>query len=392
MSIPKGLKFENRLAKYGEGWLFVCQRKKGIPKHPPIQKFLPTSFKTDAESFRAAHDTAFHSPLFAHVGFEPAKNIAIKQLCKDWLDHVAELEKDGDMHPSTVRHYFYCCDNLIVPAFEKIHVRTVRELDPSTVSASVRWMKHNTNSEGASITKALTALRTMIRWRGLRCDWVIPSREIHAKRREKRDLDAKTVVRFIRAMPPGTLERAAAVLKARTGARDIEIYDARKDEFTFGLTAKIDGKHVVFGLFAPMLHSKRRQKPHVYVLTADVVSEIAPLVQAAPAGGRVFRWVESDRRVTADGMRKRYIRASKLAGIDPPIQSLAPIRSEVVTIVADEAGLKHASEHVTAHAKQATTEKWYYKFKVTPKKIESRLRIANMLAKSVPLTKARKTA
>ena len=385
MPIPKGLHFEDRLARYRGGWLFVCQRTRGIPKHPPLQKFLGTSFKTDAEAFRAAHDTAFHSPLFAHVGFEPARNIAIKKLCAEWKDHVAELEKDGDMHPSTVRHYFYCADKMIIPAFEAAHARTVREINPSTVSAAVRWMKHNTDSEGSSITKALTALRTMIRWKGLPCDWVIPSREIHPKRREKRDLDAATVVRFIGAMKKGSLERVAAVLKARTGARDVEIYEARKDEFTFDLSTEIDGKPVTFGLFAPTLHSKRRQKPHVYVLTDDVVAEVRALVDAAPTGGRVFRWVDSDRPVTADGMRKRFIRASKTAEIDPPIQSLAPIRSEVVTIVADEAGLRHASEHVTAHAKQSTTEKWYYKFRVTPKKIESRLRIAEVLARAVPL-------
>jgi hypothetical protein len=366
MSIPKGLKFTRRLAETHDGWLFVCQRR----GHPPLQKYLETTFKTDAESFRAAHDTAFHAPLFQHVGFEPAKNIVIAQLCEEWLAHVEQMERDGIRKSQTTRHYDVCCQ-YVVDGMKAIGVRTVRELDPSKVSAFIRWMRKSSKSEGALIVKTLSALKTMIRWKGLPADWRIPHDEIRAKKREKRDLDSATIRRLIRAMTPGSVEEAVAYLKARTGARDVEIREATPEEFD-----------LANGVFAPMLHSKRKQKRHVYALTDDVVAIVRPFVKGSKKGEPVFTL--DGRPLQESSLRRRLIAASKRAKIKPPIRSLAPIRAEVVTLVADSGSMKDAAAWI-GHEDEQTSRRWYYKDKLTAAKLKEKRRIAEVIARAIPL-------
>lgn len=366
MPIPKGLNFDNRIAKVGDDWLFVCQRK----GHPVLHKYLRSKFKTDAESFRAAHDTAFHAPLFQHVGFEPARNLTVAALCAEWLEHMEQLEVDGIRKWQTTRHYKTCCDYL-TRGMKEIGVRTVRELDPSKLSRFVRWMRKNSRSEGALIVKTLSALKSLVRWKGLPADWKIPHDEIRPVKREKRDLDSAVIRRLIRAMDPGSVEEAVAYLKARTGARDVEIREARAQEFDFEV-----------GVFAPILHSKRKAKRHVYALTDDVLAKVRPFVRRARKGEPVF--TIDGRPLGETSLRRRLIAASKRARIDPPIWSLAPIRAEVVTIVTDSGTIRDAAEWI-GHESEQTTRRWYYKDKMTARKLRERRRVAEVIAKAIPL-------
>lgn len=379
--IPRGLKFNNRLAAYHGGYLFVCQRK----GHAPIQKLLDLDL-TDAKAFRAAHDTAYHNVMFAHLGFQPAKNIRIPDLCAEWKRHIEDLETAGARDAQTTRHYHYTCD-YIVKGMKELRVRTVREIDPSVISMFVAWMKNNSGSHGSAIVKTLTALRTMIRWKGLPCDWVTPHDEIRAERTAKRDLDSEMIRKLIEAMPVGSQIEAIAYLKARTGARDVEIFKAKRDEFD-----------LESAVFAPVLRSKgrgQRQRRHAYALTADVVEKIRPFVERA--SGYVFTKLDGS-HVTRESLRAAIRAASRSAGVTKEkrdrtkkkpvrigdIDSIAQIRAEIVTVVTDETTLEQAQRHI-GHEDPETTLRWYYKDRLTAKKLEEKRRVAELIAKAIPL-------
>ena len=146
----------------------------------------------------------------------------------------------------------------------------------------------------------------MVRWKGLAADWKIPHDEIRAQKRQKKEIDAGTIRQLIAAMPHGSIEEAVATLKARTGARDVEIFCARKEEFDLDLRIEVDGRSVAIGVFRPILRNERSSttsaKRHVYVLTSDAVDRVQPFVARAAAGAYVFT-TATGQHVTRESMR-----------------------------------------------------------------------------------------
>lgn len=401
MPLPKNLEFDDRLAPYthptkGPGHYFICRRR----GHGIYQEFVP-GYKTDAKDARTEHDND------AHVhGRRALRDVPIEQLCDEWLAHMEKLEVEGVRDPATTRHY-ELLGRYLKAGMHHAGVRRASDLDASRLSDFIRWMRLNTRSKGAMIIDALSALQTMLRWKWIPVDWKIPHDEIRAQSSEKRELDADTIRRVIAAMPEGSLEQAAAYLKARTGARDVEIYTARKEEFDLDASIDVDGKPVRIGIFRPVLHNKGRatkRTRHVYVITSDAAEKVRPFVERAAAGGYVF--VErTGRHVTRESMRARIRAASRSAGIVKQkknvrklvsgelsrfentigaIDSLAQIRAEVATLVEEHSTLRDASDQM-GHKDTATTLRWYLKDRLTAKKIAERFRPAEIIAKAIPL-------
>lgn len=380
MPLPPGLKFRDRVASTDDAGYFACQRA----GHRRVSRSFPS--ERAAREFRTAHDATFHSRLLSDLGITPVANVSLTEAIEDWRKHIRALEKEGKRSPKTSQHYEMVCDYL-ARAIAEFNIRTANELTPERVSQLVRWFDKNTDTEGALIVKSLSALKTIARWKGQRADWKIPHDEIQAKKRTKKDLDSETIVKLIGAMPAGSVEEAAAYLKARTGARDIEIYDARKEDFDLQV-----------GVFAPELHAKRgKKKRHAYALTADAIEKIRPFVNKAKPGRRVFV-DESGKALTQESMRPRVRAAAKRAGFVAlkkdrkkkkpvrigAIDSLAQIRAEVVTIIEGESSIEDAARHI-GHASPKTSERWYVKDRLTLKKLEDRRRTAEIVARAIPL-------
>lgn len=384
MTIRKGLTFSDRIAPLPEidGYLFVCQRV----GHKPLQKQLANVYKSDATDFRNAHDLTYHNATLKHVGYRPERNIGIAELLVEWRTHCQSLEREGKLSWKTVAFYSLLCDHL-AGAARDVKCATVLDIDNSVISRIVRWFTKNTESKGATTKKALSMLKSAIAWKGIPAPWQIPSREIDAEKREKRDLDAATIRNLIAAMPAGSIEETCALLKSRTGARDVEIYEAQPEDFALDLKiTTLDGRNVRFGVWRPTLHSKRKQKPHVYILTESLADKVRPWIEKTKSGDRMFTL--AGRPIDKDSLRRRLRNASAAAKppITPPIQSLAPIRSEVATIVIDERGAAAESDFV-GHSEQVARQ-WYYKDKLTTAKIVDKLRIAELLEAAIPSEKS----
>jgi site-specific recombinase XerC len=401
MPFPSNLEFHQRIAKHPNGGaVFLCQR------HGHKKIALTFDCESDASEFRSAHDFTHHNSLLRHTGIEPARNVPIGIALSSWMEHIRKLEIEGRRSPETTRHYERIC-KLLGICCRDIGVRTARDLTPERISEIARWFTKNTETEGALTVKALSALKTIVVWKGMPANWKVPRDEIRAKTKEKLDLDSETIRRIVSAMPAGSVEEAAAYLKARTGARDVEIVGTRhgggavKEEFDLDVEIEVDGRSVKVGIFRPILHDKgsRRQKPkrHVYVITSDAVEKIRPFVQRAKPGGFVFVGKDGQ-RVTHELLRAKVRAASKRAGFVKlkkdkrkkkpvkigAIDSLAQVRAEVITIVEEEISLQKAAEHI-GHDDPATTSKWYVKSRLTLRKIVEKYRPAQIIASAIPL-------
>lgn len=401
MPLPPDLEWDDRLAPYthpqkGPGFYFLCRKKghrDGVQKH--------TAFiagpKADAKEYRNAHDTAHHNTLMRVAGFTPERNATISGLCNEYLAYIQRLEVAGSMDPKTVEVYHYLIEHFIRPGFRVIGVNTIRELAPSVISEFVAWAQKHSSSKGYAIGKALVALRTMSRWKGLPVDWKTPVRDINAQRREKRHLDAETIRRLISAMPEGSIEEAIAYLKARTGCRDVEIFKSRREEFDLEA-----------GIFAPQLHQKRlgKRRRHVYALPQEVIAKVRPFVERAKPNDYVFK-TRDGRPMHRNALRPLIKAASKRAGIvvkvrrstfigrggkgrreyesiEGLIDSIAPIRAEVATTVVERTSLREAAENI-GWDDERTLRAWYLKDRVTAQQLAERRRIAELIAEALPL-------
>lgn len=405
MALPPGLAWDDRLAPYthprkGAGFYFLCRQtghRDGKAKHVAFIQ----GFRSDAKEYRNAHDTAHHNTLIRAAGFTPERNVTIDMLCTEYLQHSEQLEVEGKQDPATTRFHHLAIGSYVRPGLAHLGVRSVRELDQSVLSSFIRWArKARPTGGGATIGKAIGALKTMLRWKGfgtIAADLKIPTREIAAVRREKRDLDATTIRRLIAAMPEGSIEEAVSYLKARTGARDVEIFRARPDEFDLRAAT-----------FAPTLKNKGRgrAKRHVYALTSDVIAKLRPFVLAAKQGGYVFA-TEEGKAITREWLRPRIRAASRRAGIVSrkrntrwigrggkgkksyehdigAIDSIAPIRSEVATVVVERTSLKEAARNI-GWDDEDTLKRWYLKDRLTKEALEERRRVAEIVATALPL-------
>jgi integrase len=364
---PPGLKFSDRIAPYEDGHYFFCQRA----GHSPLLRLIP-GMKKDAEAFRSAHDTAYHNMLLRHVGLKPAQLITVHRLCAEWLKHVQKLEIEGDLNHQTTAHYEYTCD-ILKEAFSR--GERAGDLDPSRISRFVHWMKENRKkSKGPLTVKCLQTLRTMLAWKHIEPLWSIPYREIRPESVEQRDdLGPDLIARFIAHLPYGSLEHAVAAMKAHTGMRNIEIYEARVGD--------IDIEEKVI---EPLLFNKtaKRKKRHVYPLTDELTEVLRPFVEGKPDDALLFT-IEG-RKLRKESLRGRFIKASTAAEIDPPIRAIKEIRHEVVTVITDELDLGTASKWI-GHDSEKTTKRFYYRDRRTKKKLDAKRQVAQLLARAIPI-------
>jgi hypothetical protein len=402
-------------ARKGPGFYFVCKRaghRNGVKKY---SVFIPGK-KTDAIEHRNAHDVAHHSAQLRHLGIEPERPAHIPTMCAEYLKHSEALEVDGVQDSQTTRFHRYVVARFILPGFAALHITDAKRITPRDISSFVKWAKANTDSKGAAIVDAISQFKTIVRWFGfgsIADNIKIPLREIRPKRQPKRDLDATTIRRLVAAMPNGSLEEALAYLKAGTGLRDIEIYSAVPEEFEFDVPIESeDGSIVHIVVWEPTLRTKGgggiQERRIVCTLTPEVAAKVTPWVLAAAPGQPVFRDDEC-RGVPNNRMRERMrarIRAASLrAGIVTikksfriltngkrqnyetfigAIDSIAPIRHEVVTLVKENISLEAAAEQA-GHVDTSTTRKWYLKDRRTKNQLLERWRAASVLHRAIPL-------
>lgn len=365
MPLPSGLTYKDRIGKPARGperW-FVCQADHG-QRSRVVKKCRS---QTLAEKFRESHDRRYHGRS------GPLARVSVHEALDDLVAHVAELVKLGRRDHKTA--FFY--GEIIKPlkAFFAVN-READSLVPKDVSSYVTWRLAGTlnrsrqRTRGARIIKELKALRTALRREGIAVrHWRIPLDEIRAEKKERRVLTPEQIRAFVAALPRGSVQRACAVVKLRTAVRDVELYSLRVGD--------VDMRR---GVMVIHLHNKRgAPKPHAFPMTDDVAKAIAPFLKRKAPDALVFTGPKGE-PLAFDSFRVQFRQASRRAGIDPPLESIAPFRHHAITYAANQLGVGIVSRSI-GHKSESTTQRYL----INDGDLEIKRQVANAIAGILPL-------
>lgn len=214
-------------------------------------------------------------------------------------------------------------------------------------------VKLHTRSGGYATRRAYVVLRTAHR----RAELVFPTPPaVNVERRGRAILPLEQLVAFLEAMPLGSVERTAAELVLRTGAREAEVLRLRRED------VDLESGRVL--LAARKRGLKLPARPISPGLAAVLQPYLATLPHIAPAGTPLLT-IEG-RPLAAGSLRKRLAAASQRAGLAKPIGGLGWLRNQTATL-AIEAGLPvEVARRALGHETSSTTERHYDRAELWP--------------------------
>jgi integrase len=370
--LPTGLKFKDRHAYHEGRHYFQCNRG-----HKRIR--LQFISKADYERARAQHDAEAHDVERSWQRAPGVTRITVGSLVEDFNDHIHKLYLAGKRSRATVLGYEGIGRMLVSGFGELTHIETI---DRQAVSDYIEWRRSRkpdrgwrTPTGGAVIAKELTALRTMLHWKtGYFPPWAVPLDEIRPKKRKARSYTVDQLVRFVRSMPEGSVERGVCTLKLHTGLRSVEIFSLRVGD------VDLPNRRIEFIL----RNKKGNDEESFAILTETVVEAIAPLMKGKRKGELVFT-LRNGAPLTHWSLRKRLAAASRKAKITPPIVAIGAFRAEAITALSETEGMElHEISQAIDHKSVKTTEKHYVRRKAAA--VERRkARMATALEERIPL-------
>jgi integrase len=365
MSYPKGARFSDRIAQVGGQFWFVCQRKRSRSGHGRIVREF--AHKADAVAFRSQHDALEHTSLGIRLQSHLLPTIRTMYLgiaAEKFIAEMEELVADGKRHPKTLAHYREVVRYLLAGFGFGF---AVHDINKEKIRGYIRWRFKHGRTGGDRIIKELKALQTIMRFSEVGVTWRIPHDDIRPEKKERPRRDPETLLRFLAAMPVDSVERAFVATKLRTGMRNAELYDLR--------CRNVDLKA---GVVRFILHNKRRPMAHTQPIRPDLAGVLRPFVDGKRAGDLVF--TISGRQLQESSLRKRFIAASRAAGIDPPILSVGDLRHWGITAASDRLGVKDVSRAI-GHRSVSTTAGYL----LNDGSDEAKNAVAATLAEIIPL-------
>lgn len=214
-------------------------------------------------------------------------------------------------------------------------------------------VKLHTKSGGYATRRAYVVLRTAHR----RAELAFPTPPaVNVERRGRAILPLEQLVAFLDAMPLGSVERTAAELVLRTGAREAEVLRLRRED------VDLDAGRVL--LAARKRGLKLPARPISPGLAAVLERYLSTLPHIAPAGTPLLA-IEG-RPLAPGSLRKRLAAASQRAGLPRVIGGLGWLRNQTATL-AIEAGLPvEVARRALGHETSATTERHYDRAELWP--------------------------
>jgi len=328
MALPKGLTFKNRVASGGKRWYFLCQRK----GHGRV--WSAHSSATLAGLARTEHDAEHHSRR-GGTWIEPR---TVGELANEFLDHMERLVARGTRDHKT--HDFYRRTlNWVRRGFGDGQL--VHRISPALVREYIDWRLTEGLTEGAVVRKELKALQRALRWKYGRVDWAIPVDEIPNRPQPRRTFTRAELEAFADELEG--IPKAVVLLKMRVPLRNVEIEELKAGD--------IDLER---GSVRIILHNKRRPIPYEFPVPSDALEALRPYVEGKDPEAPVFRARANSRTFRIRRLEKSFRSASKRAGIEPPIQSIAVIRHHLITWSANMFGVALTSRSVGHQTEQTT--------------------------------------
>jgi integrase len=397
MGYPAGTRFKDRIGKGSDSrWYFLCRMRHLTGPRRFLRGFVR---RDEAFRFRVDHDKTHHSHGELVRGFRVGRDIssprpeAPKRVAEVFREYVARIETlvgAGKRNPDTLRYYREMEEMLFfsVPGAKSGSSPFVawygdaESVDQRVVDAYADWRLKWWGTRGGRIVKELNALATAYRRAEIPMRWRVKVGDISPEKRERRAFDAVTIAEFIGAMEPGSLERAFAVTKIRTGMRSKELAALRVQD------VDVERLEISF-----TLRNKRSPRPHRIAITADLVEELRP--HLVEKGAEEFVFQIQGRCIGKDSLRVRFRRASdrmnaerKRQGLKsvPVIESIAQFRHAFMTAATAATGDIFRVSQYIGHSSVLTTQRYQV---LTAEQVAERRRIAEVAAEAFPLRDGR---
>jgi hypothetical protein len=298
---PAGIKYQNRISTEAvDGWWwFRCQRG-----HSETKRF---KHKGDAVTWRTKHDAAFHTEMLRELGIRAAfVNPTLEEVCEAFLEDIRALEAQGSRSDKTTEYY----EGIVGFLYEHLG-RTSFVADINSRAGALYYVRQRKGQGRARTWKHLRALQTILAHAEIAVNWKIPTDAIKPElsHRELTPLSPEEIKAFFAHMKPESDERDYALAKLRLGLRGVELRKLKVGDYD------VEEKLLRF-----VLHAKRKTFQHLQAVPSDTAAMIERRIEGKPPQALIFTC--DGRPILDSSFRKRYLRASEAAGIDPPVGSI----------------------------------------------------------------------
>jgi integrase len=250
---------------------------------------------------------------------------------RDFLSAHDDRARAGTLAQGTVDHYYQCSDGWrIWLREERLDSLEAADLTDSHVQRYIAWRLGRKLTKKASrlpsdvqVRKDLTQLRRVLSWAGIERRWSIP-RTLRRNKGGKRIITPDQLFAFLDAMPEGSLERTLAEVGIATGMRPSDI-----DALELG---SVDLESRIFRLV-----TKKDRKVLVIPFEDHLARHLGLWLErrmATVTHSKLFHL--AGRPVDRHTVRGRFRKASKAAGIEPPLEFVGSLRNALVAYLRDE--------------------------------------------------------
>lgn len=254
-------------------------------------------------------------------------------LIADYLARSEDRAKEGSLRTSTLLMYQQCLAGPLKWLEQHAPGLLASEFRQETAARYAAWRQQQPLSEKArrigsdvQARKDLAALRRVYRAADLTPSWSIP-RRLRRNKGGKRILTPEELLRFLEAMPLGSVERTVAEIEFATGIRPSDVH--RFEE------TNLDWSRRLFQFRPGKTPSKELQVPFDEHVEEHLRAYLGAQV-VRRHDRRIFHL--NGRAVTNDSLRARFRKASSKAGIKPPIEYIGGLRNWVIAALL-EAGI-----------------------------------------------------
>ncbi len=209
---------------------------------------------------------------------------------------------------------------------------------------------------GSSMRTELSTLRQALRHAEITVNWRAP--HFLSKARGKRILSAAEFFSWLECMPVGSLERTAAELAWRTAARPSDWIRFR--------WSNVDRERGLLKFDVQKLRGQRHSVP----LTDEILHHLNAW-RTSSERGNILRGLWSlhadrqamlrdtifitgttarPRRLRTNSLRRRWVQASKSAGIDPPIKAAGVLRNQFIALALASGSSAYAVARHVGHS------------------------------------------
>jgi integrase len=275
----------------------------------------------------------------------------LDNVMRDFLRAHEERVRAGTLAQGTIDHYYQCSDGWRIWIREEgLEALEAEALTDGHVQRYIAWRlgrkltrKSSRLPSDVQVRKDLTQLRRVLLWAGIERRWSIP-RTLRRNKGGKRIITPAQLFAFLDVMPEGSLERTLAEVGIATGMRPSDI-----DALELG---SVDLESKLFRLV-----TRKDHKVMVIPFEDHLARHLGLWLERRRATmnhSKLFHL--AGRPVDRHTVRGRFRKASKAAGIEPPLEFVGSLRNAFVAYLREDGASWDDLSDFLGHTNVRTTQ------------------------------------